>query len=87
MNPTSVRMDKIKILMLGESLSKQGGIVLEEQLIIHKILPKVQIRHIAILVSESNLLYNSIMKPADCGCFSQFRTFSAYEFQECSFLV
>jgi glycosyltransferase involved in cell wall biosynthesis len=42
-------MDKIQVLMLGESLDRQGGIVSVEKLIISQAPPEIQITHIATL--------------------------------------
>ena len=42
-------MDKIKILMLGESLDRQGGIVSVEKLIIKQAPAKIEIRHLSTL--------------------------------------
>ncbi|OWY63895.1 glycosyl transferase family 1 [cyanobacterium TDX16] len=43
----------LKILMLGESLSRQGGIVSVEKLILQEALPNIHYQHIATLVDGS----------------------------------
>jgi glycosyltransferase involved in cell wall biosynthesis len=48
-------MKQTKILMLGESLSKQGGIVSVQKLTLDHIPASVQIQHIATLVDGSSL--------------------------------
>ncbi|MDX2213848.1 MAG: glycosyltransferase family 4 protein [Oculatellaceae cyanobacterium bins.114] len=44
---------RIKVLMLGESLSRQGGIVSVQKLILEQIDSTIQIKHIATLVNGS----------------------------------
>lgn len=48
-------MKQLKILMLGESLERQGGIVSVEKLILQQVPPEIQIRHIATLPKGSIL--------------------------------
>lgn len=48
-------MNQLKVLMLGESLSKQGGIVSVEKLILSQSPSEVQIRHISTLEDGSRI--------------------------------
>jgi glycosyltransferase involved in cell wall biosynthesis len=48
-------MDNTRILMLGESLDRQGGIVSVEKLIINQSPPEMQIVHVPTLPNGSNL--------------------------------
>lgn len=50
-----MQLGTVKIIMLGESLARQGGIVSVEKLILQEAPPNVQIKHIATLVNGSVL--------------------------------
>lgn len=48
-----VQLSTVKIIMLGESLARQGGIVSVEKLILQQAPPDIEIKHIATLVNGS----------------------------------
>jgi hypothetical protein len=48
-------MGKLKILMLGESLDRQGGIVSVEKLILDRVPAEIEIRHLATLPNGNTI--------------------------------
>jgi len=53
-NQSFLKKDRINIVMLGDSLSKQGGIVTLEKLLLEKAPPEIQIQHIGTAVDGSS---------------------------------